>query len=292
VIRSLTGFGRAVGTFGDEHFSIEVSSVNHRFLECSFRLPGSWSVLEPKLKEALKRRLARGKVNITLRRDRGPCGRPNVKCDLNVAEEYLNASRELVDLMSSTERLSLDTLSRMDGVFYQEEEEQDLDAVLEAVQGVMDEAVTQVERVREQEGAALAEDMKTRVSEMTDALAEIERQAPEVNAQYETRLRERVAELASDSKLTEERLAIEVALLCDKSDVNEEVVRLKAHFAHVTEYLGKSEPVGRELNFLAQEIQREVNTIGSKLRDLGVTREVLRMKSELEKLREQAQNIE
>jgi len=288
----MTGFGRATGAFGEEHFSIEVSSVNHRFLECSFRLAGSWSVLEPKLKEALKDKLARGKVNVTLRRDRGPAGRPNVKCDLKVAEEYLRASRELVDLMSSTERLSLDTLARMDGVFYQEEEEQDLDAVLEAVTQVLSEALDQVQRVREQEGAALAEDLKTRVAEMTDALVEIERQAPEVNAQYETRLKERIAELAVDSKLTEDRLAIEVALLCDKSDVNEEIVRLKAHFAHVTELVEKSEPIGRELNFLSQEIQREVNTIGSKLRDLGVTREVLRMKSELEKLREQAQNIE
>lgn len=288
----MTGFGRASGVYADEHFAIEVVSVNHRFLECAIRLPGPWAVLEPALKEHLKGRLSRGKLNVSVRRERGAAGRPAIKCDLKVAEEYVAASRGLVNLMNSTERLSLDTLARLEGVFYQEEEEHDIEQVLAAVTATLDQACDHLETMRKREGEALAADLRERVNEMRAAVAEVETQIPALSEQYENRLRERMGELAQDTSLTQERIALEVAMMADKTAVNEEIVRLKAHLDHTEQLLERPEPIGRELNFVSQEIQREVNTLGSKMRDIGVTREVLRMKSELEKLREQAQNIE
>jgi len=289
---SMTGFGRATGKLGEESYTVELSAVNHRFLDCFFRLPYSWTPLEPRLREAVKRCISRGKVTVNVRRDRGVSGPPVVRCDTDVAKQYLAASRQLAEVMSTTEALSLNTLVNLEGVFYQEEQEEDLEAVFASLQDTLDRACEQLHRGRAEEGQALAEDVVRRIREMRDALSVVEARIPEIVQAYEERLRARVAELNAEAGLAEDRLALEVALLAEKSDVNEEVVRLKAHFDHAEEVLGREAPVGRELNFLCQEVQREVNTLGSKLRDIGVTREILRMKSELEKVREQAQNLE
>ena len=154
------------------------------------------------------------------------------------------------------------------------------------------EALNQLNQSRAEEGESLARDVAARITEMQDALTVIEGMLPDLAKAYEERLRAKVIELNTDVGLTQERLAIEIALMADKMDVNEEVVRLKSHFEKVLSLLRQKEPIGRDLNFLSQELQREINTLGSKMRDLDVTREVLRLKAELEKLREQAQNIE
>ena len=290
--RSMTGFGRATGTIGEETFAVEVSAVNHRHLECSFRMPGPWAIVEPALRDEVKRYISRGKVNVSIRRERGLYGQQTIHCDESVARQYIDASRRLASLMSATEALSLNTLVKMDGVFYTHEEAEDIEAVKAALCTTVAAALEQLNTARKAEGKALADDIRERLAQMRDAVGVVEARIPELNATYMERLRARVHELASESGLTEERLALEVALMADKADVNEEVVRLKTHFVHVEEFLASADPIGRELNFLGQEIQREVNTLGSKLRDIGVTREVLRMKSELEKLKEQANNIE
>jgi uncharacterized protein (TIGR00255 family) len=290
--RSMTGFGQAVGELDGETISIEVSAVNHRFLESSLRLPMSWASLEPVLREAAKDLVARGKLYIQVRRERGPAGRPIIRYDAEVAGQYAAAANALAGMLNTTERLSLNTLAQLEGVFYHEEETRDLDRVKEVLIPVLRQALEQLNVTRTNEGQALAVDILERIAQMREALAAIETRLPEISQAYEERLRTRIADLAAETGLKEERLALEVALMADKSDVNEEVVRLKAHFAHVEDLLAGTEPAGRDLGFVAQEIQREVNTLGSKLRDIGVTREVLRLKSELEKLREQAQNIE
>jgi uncharacterized protein (TIGR00255 family) len=288
----MTGFGRAAGALENETLTVEISTVNHRFFECMVKLPSAWCLLEPRLRDFLKERIARGKVFCLVRRDRAAGARPAIKCDLQVAEEYIRASRELVDLMHSTERLSLDTLVQMDGVFVQEESEQDLEKILDLLLSVTEQATGQLDGMRRTEGLALAADLRERFSAMRDAVAEVETRIPELNTAYEERLRQRVADLSHDTRISEERLALEVALLAEKTDVNEEVVRIKAHLDHAGQLLEQPEPVGRELNFLSQELQREINTLGSKLRDLGVTREVIKMKGELERVREQMNNIE
>jgi uncharacterized protein (TIGR00255 family) len=243
------------------------------------------------LRNLVKDALSRGKLNVSIRRSRGPMGRPAIHFDAENAKQYIDASKELARLMNSTGAMSLDVLAQMEGVFYQEEQEQDLDAVKDPLCAAFVEALNQLNQSRAEEGESLARDVAARITEMQDALTIIEGMLPDLAKAYEERLRAKVIELNTDVGLTEERLAIEIALMADKMDVNEEVVRLKSHFEKVLSLLRQKEPIGRDLNFLSQELQREINTLGSKMRDLDVTREVLRLKAELEKLREQAQNI-
>lgn len=290
--RSMTGFGRATGVFEGEHITVELSAVNHRFFECSFRLPYAWTALEPVLRETVKKHMDRGKVSVSIRRERGLSGRQSVRYDTMVAQQYIDAARHLAGLMNTTESLSLNTLAQLEGVFYQEEETQDLENVNETLTVILVDALEQCNATRTAEGQALAADITERVAQMREAVEAIGARLPELSAAYEQRLRTRMAALNAEVGLKEERIALEVALLAEKSDVNEEVVRLQTHFDQVLALLASNDPAGRELNFLAQEIQRETNTLGSKLRDIGVTREVLRVKSELEKLREQVQNLE
>ena len=290
--RSMTGFGRVSADIDGENVTIEVTTVNHRFLECSFRMPNSWAALEIPLRNLVKQFISRGKLNVSIRRSRGPMGRPVIHFDAENARQYIEASRDLSRMMSSTEALSLDTLAQLEGVFFQEEQEQDLESVSAQLATAFCAAMEQLNQARAQEGESLARDLAARIREMEGAIAAIEARLPELSAEYVIRLRTKVAELNAEAGLTEDRLAVEIALMADKMDVNEEVVRLKSHFVQVLGLLALSDPIGRDLNFLSQELQREINTLGSKLRDLDVTREVLRLKAELEKLREQAQNIE
>ncbi len=292
MVRSMTGFGRATGDLDGERITIELSSVNHRFLECQFRMPHAWASLEGVFRDQIKKMAARGKVNISIRRAYGPLGRQQIQFNADTADQYLVAAGELAKKLGADTSLSLDTLAQLDGVFTPADEEQDLRSVRKMVSHVLTEALQQLEQARTSEGEALTADIRERIAQMRDSLRAVEMQLPEISEAYAARLQQRVSDLNAEPGVKEERLAIEIALMADKTDVNEEIVRLKAHFEHVEELLVSQEPVGRDLNFLTQEIQREINTLGSKMRDIGITRETLRMKSELEKLREQIQNVE
>jgi len=290
---SMTGYGRADGEFDGDTVSVELSSVNHRYLDCSVRLPYMWSSLDPVVKEAVRRRVSRGKINATVNRKRGTAGqRETLAFDAHVARQYMEAARQLSQMLGTSETLSLNTLVRLEGVFYHEEPEEDLERVQETVVRILDEALSGLNSMRLTEGRALAEELQYRVALMRESLVQIEQRLPELNALYEQRLRARIDELRADVTMTQDRIAMEIAFMADKGDVTEEVVRLKTHFDHMCGLLGRSEPMGRELSFLAQELQREVSTLGSKIHDGDVTKEVLRMKSEVEKIREQVQNIE
>jgi len=289
----MTGFGKADGEFDGDVISVEVSAVNHRYLDCSLRLPNAWNALEPVLRETVRKHMARGKVYVTVNRKRGPDSRrQTVVLDGDLARQYIDAARDLVQLSGKMDTLSVDVLAQLEGVFYHEEPEDDLNQVKDALLRVTAQALGRADAMRVTEGESLGEEVAGRVALIREALTALEGRLPELNALYEQRLRTRIEELQGDAELTEERIAIEIALMADKGDVTEEVVRIKTHLDHALELLEKEEPVGRELNFLTQELQREVNTLGSKVRDSAVVKEVLRMKSELERFREQVQNIE
>jgi len=290
--RSMTGFGKADCEFEGERVWVEVSAVNHRFLDCVVRLPSPWSAIEPVVKEAVRQHISRGKVNVTIARKRGAAFRQTVVFDRETAKQYLDAARELAQLLGTYDSLSLDVLAQFDGVFYQEEPEEDLDRVQAAVVPLMHAALERLDDMRTTEGRALEQEVRSRLGLAREALGTIEQRLPELNALYEQRLRTRIEELNADVSLTEERIGIEIAVMADKFDVTEEVVRLKTHLDHANEILTDETPGGRELNFLVQEIHREVNTLGAKLRDGETAKEVLRMKSEVERIREQVQNIE
>ncbi|MBX7259871.1 MAG: YicC family protein [Candidatus Hydrogenedentes bacterium] len=290
--RSMTGYGKAAGEFGGQSLTVEISSVNHRYLDCSLRLPSAWVGLDPIVKQTIRKHLTRGKLTVNVSRKRALTSTRSVNFDGEVARQYLNASRELAQMIGTYETLSLNVLAQLDGVFYQEEADEDLTAVEPIVVQVTEEALTRLDEMRAQEGRHLADDVRQRVEGMKALLADIEKRLPELRALYEERLRTRIGELKAEVTITEDRLALEVALLAEKSDVTEEVVRLKTHFGHMIDMLDANEPAGRRLDFLSQEIQREINTLGVKTRDGNVAKIVLEMKAELEKIREQIQNIE
>ena len=288
----MTGFGKASSEYNGDSVTVELGSVNHRYLDCSVRTPYAWSALDPVIKETVRKRVARGKLTVVVGRKHGASSGLTVQFDHDLAGQYVSAAKELGRLLDTNETLSLNVLAQLDGVLRPEEREDNLDEVETLVVHLLTEALEKLTRMRETEGAALGDEIRRRVACLRDVLVVVERRLPELNESYEKRLRTRIQELKGDLSLTEERIAIEVALMADKGDVTEEVVRLKAHLDHMLDLLESAEPVGRRLDFLAQEIQREVNTLGVKVRDGGVTKEVLRMKSEVEKIREQVQNIE
>ena len=290
--RSMTGFGRAITAYADEQITVEISAVNHRFLESSFRLPPAWASLEAPLRELVKQETTRGKVNISVRREYGPLGRVRIRLDEEVSAHYVDASRRLAEILNTSEELSLDRLVTLDGVFIHEDAAQDIEAVQAMLEAALVEALRSFNQARENEGVALLRDMAARLAAIEASVVRVEARFPEISALYRARLSERVRELVADANVKEERVALEVAMMADRMDVTEETVRLRAHLEHGRALFQSSEPVGRDLNFLVQEMGREINTMGSKLRDVEAAREVLLMKSELEELREQIQNIE
>lgn len=289
---SMTGFARIEALVGGENAVIEVSSVNHRFLDMSFRLPSQWTVLEPALREIVKEQLSRGKVFVSVRYGRSLGVAPPVRLDTARARLYIDAARELMHLMSSTDSLSLDTLITLDGVITPAEEEVDLEQIQEMLGESLKKALLQLNDVRNKEGAALIAAIEEHLQVLSGLVSKIEKRAPEIVSLYQEKLKLRIAEINAEINVKEERLAMEVAMMADRTDVTEELVRFRAHITHANDILASSGPMGRDLNFLVQEMQREANTLGSKLRDVEVSRDIIEIKTEIEKIREQAQNLE
>lgn len=292
LIRSMTGFGKAACDYGHSMVSVELSTVNHRYLDASVRVPYEWSSAEAALRERLKDFLSRGKLNISINRKRLGSGEKPLVLDTLVAQQYIDAAQELGRMTGDDSAVTLSTLAQLPGVFQQQNEEEDLEAAQAMLLGVVSEALENLNTMRDAEGLKLDQDLRLRIQLIGETLAAVEARLPELEKLYTTKLRERIAELMEGSTLSEERIALEVAVFSDKGDVTEEVVRLKSHMEHALELMDSKEACGRQLNFLTQEFQREINTLGSKVRDTDVVRHVLTMKSELEKFREQIQNIE
>lgn len=292
MIRSMTGFGKASCDYAGDTISIELSSVNHRFLDANVRLPLEWASLDSVLRDLVKETLSRGKINISISRKRQNGGPQQFRLDREVAQQYIDAAKELGELLGTNETLSLQTLAHFDRIFGYEEAEEDLENAKQSLLELLRDALGHLNTMRETEGESLARDLLQRVDLLRESVANVEARLPQLNEIHTERLRARVNELSQDTALTEERIALEVIMMAEKGDVTEEIVRLKSHLDHAEELLNSSDPVGRQLNFLAQEVQREINTLGSKVRDTEVVREVLDMKSELERIREQIQNIE
>jgi uncharacterized protein (TIGR00255 family) len=288
----MTGFGKATCEYDGQTLTVELSSVNGRYLDCNLRMPPAWSALEPVIKQTVRKHVNRGKLNVTVNRRRTESSNRSIRFDRALAEQYLEASKELSAVLGSYETLSLNVLAQFDGVMFQEDTEEDIEALEPTLVRVLEQALHKLDGMRATEGKALEDDIRSRLAAMRATLSSIEVRLPELNAAYEVRLRTRINELNAEAGLTEERIAIEVALMAEKSDVTEEVVRFKTHLDHMEEILSSGDSIGRRLDFLTQEIQREVNTLGVKTRDANVAKEVLDLKAELEKIREQIQNIE
>lgn len=292
MIRSMTGFGRGETSGEAFNLTVEIKAVNHRYLDISIRLPKELNLLEEEIRGQIRRVLSRGRVDAFVRYTLPPEAVRAVTINLQLAQVYLEKAQELKRQTGMLSELGLADLLRMPEVVQLSETELDVEALRTTLATVVEQAVQGVAAMREQEGARLAEDMSDRLDMLADLLVRVEQRCPQVVEDYRVRLESRLQELLQDNMIDPSRLAQEVAMFADRSCIAEEVVRLRSHFVQFKKLLKADDAVGRKLDFLLQEMNREVNTIGSKANDAEIAILVVDMKSELEKIREQAQNIE
>jgi uncharacterized protein (TIGR00255 family) len=292
----MTGYGRGEVMLNGLRLTAEVRSVNHRFCELSVRLPRALSALEGEARRLLTERLTRGKISlgVTWGGEGEQQAEPSatLRLDAHAADRYMTLLRELKSKYGLTGDIDLRSFASLPNVFVWEEPTADSDAYAAMLREVVLKAAEDMVRMKEMEGEALRTDLEARVDSIRNRVAHIRERAPERIRDARTRLRERVNLLLEDGEIPEERIAQEVAILSDRLDCTEECVRLESHCGHFRKLLEEESTPGRKLNFLLQEMNREINTIGSKSSDVPIVEQVVEVKEELERIREQVQNIE
>lgn len=292
MIRSMTGFGRGQEIVDGWSIVVEIKSVNHRYFEYASRLPRGYAFLDDKLKTLLQQRISRGKVDVYVQIQALESAGSEVLVDHGLAESYLKALRELVERYKVREDVSASVLSRYPDVLTVRQAQVDEDAVWNAVRQVAEMALDRFVAMRELEGARMREDVLARAATIRKAVAVVEERSPETVREHMEKVEARIRDLLAGVPVDEARLLNEAAVYADKVAVAEETVRLCSHLDQLEQMLDSGEAIGRKLDFLVQEINRETNTIGSKCSDLSLTRIVVDIKAEIEKIREQIQNIE
>ncbi|HET8541405.1 MAG TPA: YicC/YloC family endoribonuclease [Anaeromyxobacter sp.] len=291
MIRSMTGFGAGRGASGGEELDVEVRSVNHKFCEVKVRAPRELAALELEAARAVKERLARGGVEVAIRRP-GAAGGLAPRVDAALAESYARAFAEISARLGLAGGPTLADVLAAEGVVRLEERAVDVEAAREALRGALAAALDALVAMRAREGEALGRDLAGRLARVEALVARVAVLVPAAVAAQQARLQARVQELAGGVALDPARLAQEVAILADRTDVTEEITRLGSHVGQVRALLSSGEAVGRKLDFLVQEMHREVNTIGSKSQSAEIAAAVVEMKAEVERMREQVQNVE
>lgn len=292
VIKSMTGYGRCVETVNGREFTVEVRSVNNRYLDCSVRLPRMLSFGEDAVKQAVKNAVSRGKVDvfISVRSEGGE----EVKVSVNrpVLEGYLAAMEQMVSQFGVRDDISVSNLSRLPEVFVVEKPEVDEEQLLADLMGVVAKALEGYDAMRTTEGGALDRDLRSRGETILSLVEQVEQGNAQTVIDYRARLEAKLAEVLANTAIDESRILTEAAIFADKIAVDEETVRLRSHLQQMNTMLTGGGAIGRKLDFLLQEMNREANTIGSKCTDVRLARIVVEIKAELEKIREQTQNIE
>jgi len=293
MIRSMTGYGRAEAQTASGRFTVEMRSVNHRFGEVLVRLPRDLAPLEDRVRAVVQTRVLRGRVEVTVIREDRATRTKTVRADVDLATAYAQALKELAGMLRVREGMTLAQVAALPDVIRVEETKEDLDTLWPQLAAALEEATTDLVEMREAEGRRLAEDLETRLLHVEELARGVEARSRGAVGEFVTRLRERIAALLGEVPVDENRLAAEVAIFAERSDVSEEVTRLRSHVAQFRQDLRDAEgAVGRRLEFVLQEMGREVNTTGAKANDLEITRAVISMKGELESMREQIQNVE
>ena len=292
MVKSMTGYGRAVETVNGREFTVEIRSVNNRYLDCTVKLPRSVSFAEEAVKAAVKAAVSRGKVDvfISIRSET----EADVQVTLNkpVLEGYLAAMRQMVSDYGVKDDISVSTLSRMSDVFVVDKPKADEDQLKADLLSVVEKALEAYDAMRVAEGLALENDLRSRAATILELVAQVEELNPKTVSDYRKRLEEKMREVLENKSIDESRILTEAAIFADKVAVDEETVRLRSHLEQMDEMLSGNGGIGRKLDFLLQEMNREANTTGSKCSDVKVARIVVDIKAELEKIREQTQNIE
>ena len=288
----MTGYGRSVLTLGGREITVELKAVNNRYLDCSVRLPRIFSFAEEPIRQRVKQAVARGKVDVFVSVNMEQADDVDIRVNRPVLEGYLAAMRSITADYEVRDDISVCALSRLPDVFTVEKAELDEAAAVRDLLSVTDEALAAFNAMREREGEALAADLRSRAETILGYVAHIEQRSPETLAEYRQRLTDRMNEVLENTQIDESRILTEAAIYADKIAVDEETVRLRSHLGQLEAMLAGGGPIGRKLDFLMQEMNREINTVGSKCSDLDLARTVVEVKAELEKIREQMQNIE
>lgn len=293
MIKSMTSFGRAQSEEGKElSFSIEMKSVNHRYLDINIRMPKIMLSLEEKIRNIISKRLSRGKVDVFINYKNygNACGKPVLNMEL--ARGYYECLKEIQNNLDTVDDISTTKIARFPDVITVSEREENLDDIFKEIAPLVESALNLMEEMRIREGEKLKEDILVKLDTIEEYVDEIEKVSEVVPKMYKKKLEERLNELLSGVDIDESRVALEVAIFSDKAAVDEEITRLKSHLSQVRGTLNLSEPIGRKLDFIIQEMNREANTIASKSCDIDMTNKVIEIKNTLEKIREQIQNIE
>lgn len=292
MVESMTGFGRGNAHADGVSVEVEIRSVNNRFCDVSVRLPRHLSEFEYEVQQAVKKVVGRGKVNVHVRIDQHSDGTTDLEVDERLVASYRQLLEQLRSAAQIDEPVKIEHLLTFSDVFVRADDENELQRTWKVTRQALDAALLSFRKMRLNEGRVLADDLSKRLGKMTATLDEIEERAPARVAEAAAKLRARIAGLIEDVTIDESRLAVEIAMLSDRLDVTEECVRLRAHIDAFRDALNGSDSEGRKLNFLTQEMHREVNTIGSKANDFSISQFSVRLKEELEKIREQVQNIQ
>ena len=292
MVKSMTGYGRAVETVNGREFTVEIRSVNNRYLDCTVKLPRSFSFAEEAVKAAVKASVSRGKVDVYISVRSETEADVQVTLNKPVLEGYLAAMHQMVDEYGVKDDISVSVLSRMNDVFVVDKPKADEDQLKADLLSVVDKALAAYDQMRITEGMALENDLRSRAATILQLVAQVEEQNPKTVSDYRKRLEEKMREVLESKSIDESRILTEAAIFADKVAVDEETVRLRSHLEQMDEMLSGNGGIGRKLDFLLQEMNREANTTGSKCSDVKVARIVVDIKAELEKIREQTQNIE
>jgi TIGR00255 family protein len=288
----MTGYGKGVSKRDGKIITIEIKTVNHRFLDCNIKLPRNFLFVEDRVKKAVSSAISRGHVDLYLTYEQSSTDEGAYTVDLELANNYLTAVRQLENGTGLANDVTLSTLLRVGDIVTRQQSVEDEDLLAEMTLEAASEALVNLKVMREKEGQSQKADIASKLGTIEACLDRIKEFAPKVVEDYRELLNARIAEVVEPSLVDKQRLATEVALYADHCAIDEEITRLSTHISNMRSLLEATEPVGRKMDFLVQEFNRETNTIGSKANDMRITKEVLAIKNEIEKMREQAANIE
>ncbi len=292
MIKSMTGFGRCEVQKDSRKFTVEMKSVNHRYLDVNIRMPKKLNFFETAIRNLLKSYANRGKVDIFITYEDLSQAQVAVKYNAALAGEYLKYLKQMEEEFGLENDIRVSTLSRYPEVFTMEEQSEDEEELWNGLKEALEGAFGQFVRTRQTEGENLKRDILAKLDRLNELTAHIEERSPQIVSEYRAKLEEKMKELLADTQIEESRIAAEVILFADKICTDEEVVRLKSHISHMRNTLDEKDEIGRKLDFIAQEMNREANTILSKANDIEVSDYAISLKTEIEKIREQIQNIE
>ena len=292
MIKSMTGYGRAREVLNKRDITVEVRSVNNRYLDCTVKMPRMYAFAEDAVKQHVQKAISRGKVDVFITVDASAADVAKGTVNRELAAQYAAALRELAEVCGTESHVTPETLSRFPEVLTVTKADEDLETVSADLCAVLDKALAAYNEMRAVEGAKLAEDIGNRLVYIENYTSQVEERSPQTVAEYRAKLTARMQEVLQSTTIDQQRILTEAAIYADKVAVDEETVRLRSHIAQLRTMLASDEPMGRKMDFLIQEVNRESNTIGSKCNDVAIAQVVVGLKAEVEKMREQVQNVE